>query len=308
MYEFLEDYQLEEDVEERKNILNQFMSRIWTSNNPRHKFDSYIKFKVYKDDYLSSIFKKYEKVEYKKYKSSVKTRDNWILLRQKINNIYTNMCDKEICINKEYIDSLSEPKRLYYRYIKNENLDINEDLESYLSNSISNSKIIFEKYSKRKINLKWEDYVILINNWMENIFNNYIPVEEYELKHNTNLDISVDYWTEDNYIVRYIGKSLNGYMRNYQKSYYELRRNREYKLCSCGGMIEKIQHGKSRKGFHYKCNKCRKSYVPKQTKIIICVDCGKEIEINSKNNKTCRCLECQKEKDKKRKNEWKSKK
>lgn len=42
------------------------------------------------------------------------------------------------------------------------------------------------------------------------------------------------------------------------------------------------------------CSSCA-AYTPQETKRIQCIDCGKEIEIDSKNNKTRRCKDCQKE-------------
>jgi len=45
------------------------------------------------------------------------------------------------------------------------------------------------------------------------------------------------------------------------------------------------------------CNHCDNSYVPQETKTIICQDCGKELIIDSKDNKTIRCEQCQKLKD-----------
>ena len=39
------------------------------------------------------------------------------------------------------------------------------------------------------------------------------------------------------------------------------------------------------------CNSCS-TYTPQETKTITCVDCGKEFEVDSKNNKSCRCDEC----------------
>lgn len=40
------------------------------------------------------------------------------------------------------------------------------------------------------------------------------------------------------------------------------------------------------------CRNCT-TYTPVQTKSIKCIDCGKVFDVNSKNNKTCRCNECQ---------------
>ncbi len=41
------------------------------------------------------------------------------------------------------------------------------------------------------------------------------------------------------------------------------------------------------------CDKCG-AYQPQETKTIICVDCGKEVVVDSKDNETCRCEECRK--------------
>lgn len=39
------------------------------------------------------------------------------------------------------------------------------------------------------------------------------------------------------------------------------------------------------------CSKCS-GYIPQEVKTVICVDCGKEFEVDSKNNQTCRCNNC----------------
>ena len=49
------------------------------------------------------------------------------------------------------------------------------------------------------------------------------------------------------------------------------------------------------------CNECAaksKYYQPIGTKTIQCIDCGKDVEVDAKDTKTCRCKECQKEHDK----------
>lgn len=35
------------------------------------------------------------------------------------------------------------------------------------------------------------------------------------------------------------------------------------------------------------------TYEPIGVKIIKCIDCGKEVEVDAKDNKACRCDECQ---------------
>ena len=43
----------------------------------------------------------------------------------------------------------------------------------------------------------------------------------------------------------------------------------------------------------FKCDLCG-TYQPIGTKTIQCIDCGKEVEVDSKDNKTERCEECYK--------------
>jgi hypothetical protein len=45
-------------------------------------------------------------------------------------------------------------------------------------------------------------------------------------------------------------------------------------------------------GYKFKCDVCG-NYQPIETKTIICIDCGKDIEVDTCDMKTCRCKECQ---------------
>ena len=59
-----------------------------------------------------------------------------------------------------------------------------------------------------------------------------------------------------------------------------------YKECkSCGRLFKVRTNGQY-------CKKCSPEYQPIETKIIICQDCGKDVIISSKDNKTCRCADC----------------
>lgn len=71
-----------------------------------------------------------------------------------------------------------------------------------------------------------------------------------------------------------------------------------YKECEkCGRLI------KIKKNTQY-CKECSNKYVPHESKMVICIDCGKEFEASSKASKTCRCEECQHKKDKEVKREY----
>lgn len=52
------------------------------------------------------------------------------------------------------------------------------------------------------------------------------------------------------------------------------------------------------------CDTCG-TYQPIGTKTIICIDCGEEVEVDAKDNKTERCENCQHKRDKERKRQWK---
>jgi len=65
-----------------------------------------------------------------------------------------------------------------------------------------------------------------------------------------------------------------------------------YKECkNCGRLF------KSKTNTQY-CKKCSPKYQPVETKTIICVDCGEEVVVSAKNNKSCRCIGCQQQFDK----------
>ena len=62
-----------------------------------------------------------------------------------------------------------------------------------------------------------------------------------------------------------------------------------YKECkSCGRLF------KSKTNAQY-CKKCSPQYQSIETKTIVCVDCGEEVVVSAKNNKSCRCEYCQQE-------------
>lgn len=54
----------------------------------------------------------------------------------------------------------------------------------------------------------------------------------------------------------------------------------------CGILVRGNKNGTKRY-----CSSCAK-YTPQETKTIVCVDCGREVEIDSKNNQSCRCPDC----------------
>lgn len=244
LYEIIEDYKEKTSDEEKEKIFNDFCSTLWKSKNKRRTYTKTIKFKV-RDDLLNTeigqIFNTWSIIEFKGYKS-MSTEGNWYdLIRQKINNLYTMHFDKEVILNKEYMDLLKTPKNLYYRWLKGNYIDastLNEILDNVISNAID-TKIV---YQKQKMELSWNEYKCLIEKFLRRIFDNCMTIGEYENKYGVpNYLLFNEFSTEDNFYIKYICKSLESYMLNYQKEYYELKRgrNKKYTHCKeCGALIE----------------------------------------------------------------------
>lgn len=70
-------------------------------------------------------------------------------------------------------------------------------------------------------------------------------------------------------------------------------KNGGYKECkSCGRLFKTKKEGNQ-----LYCKKCSKKEEKNEYKEVYCVDCGEEVLINYKGNKTCRCEECQEKRD-----------
>ena len=79
---------------------------------------------------------------------------------------------------------------------------------------------------------------------------------------------------------------------------YLLYRGEPYFRCNECGILSK-QNKLNNKRY---CSRCSK-YQPIETKTIQCIDCGSNVEVDSKDNQTVRCDECQKKRDKKNQNQ-----
>ena len=288
LYEILDDFKDAQSEEEKDEIVNEFMKLIWASKNKRVVNKKYITFKVLSgllDTDIGKIFNKYSSIEYTSYKSMSKQQDFVNLIRQKINNLYTNHCDGRVCIRKEYMDLIKKPKQMYYRWKNGEEFDTNT-LTSQIEEIMKQSEVVKEKYAKQKMDIEWTEYKTLIAPYFKRMFNNYIPLEDFEDK--TKLVINSESWNEDNFAIAYLCKGLDGYMRMYQKKYYNVPEHKTYRRCECGGMF--VQ---SKKNNRFKCDKCG-NYQPIGTKTITCIDCGKEVVVDAKDTKTNRCDNCYK--------------
>jgi len=225
MYEILDDYQQATDDIMKDDIFKAFCFNIWSSKNKRKIITKSIKFNVRKDllqTDLGKVFDVWSNVEYLSYRSMSKEKGYISLIRQKVNNIYTNLFDARICSNKEYMDLIRMPKTLYYRWIDGEYMEA-DDVTMLIDNAIFKAEEIKKIYSKQKMQLSWMKYKKECEKYFRRMFDNYISIDDYEDKsiiHNHS-----DCWNEDHFCISYFCKGLDGYFKNYQKEYYGIKHN-----------------------------------------------------------------------------------
>lgn len=240
LYEIIEEYKEANNNEEKDEIFNSFCSSIWASDNKRRTYMKTIHFKVRKDllnTELGQVFDTWSGIEYRYYKSMTKD-ENWCaIIRQKINNIYTRYFDKEVILNKEYMDLLKKPKLMYFDWLSGTEMDA-DTVTDIIDDAIDEAERFKQRFQMEKMTLSWNEYKKVIEGFLRRCFNNCKLIGEYEDK--TQIVNNYDFITEDNFYVKYINRSLDGEIRKYQKQYYGIRDHKKYSRCKrCGGIIEK---------------------------------------------------------------------
>lgn len=260
LYEIIDDYKNATSEEDKTEIFRGFCSSVWSSKNKRRTYVKTIKFKVRNDllnTEIGQIFNSWSNVDYIGYKATTKDTDWCSLIRQKINNLYTRYFDKEVILKKDYMDLLKTPYNMYYRWIKGANTD-KDELVNVIENSIYRANELRVAYQKQKIELSWEKYKKIIEGFLLKCFNNCKLIEDYEIDNLTNKYI-YELACEDNFYIKYICNSLDGYMLNYQKESAGLsvpsttKQNKQYTNCKeCGVLI-----AKDGKNTQY-CSECKR--------------------------------------------------
>lgn len=240
LYEIIEDYKEAENNETKNEIFNSFCSSLWASDNKRRTYMKTIHFKVRKDllnTELGQVFDTWSGIEYRYYKSMTK-EENWCsIIRQKINNIYTRYFDKEVILNKEYMDLLRKPKLMYFDWLSGTEMDANT-VTDIIDDTIDKAEKLKQRFQMEKMTLSWNEYKKVVDGFLRRCFDNCKLIGEYEDK--TQIVNNYDFITEDNFYVKYINRSLDGEMRKYQKQYYGVRDHKKYSRCKrCGRIIEK---------------------------------------------------------------------
>ena len=240
LYEIIEDYKETENNEVRDEIFNSFCSSIWSSDNKRRTYMKTIHFKVRKDllnTELGQVFDTWSGIEYRYYKSMTK-EENWCaIIRQKINNIYTRYFDKEVILNKEYMDLLKKPKLMYFDWLSGTEMDA-DTVTDIIDDAIDEAEKLKQRFQMEKMTLSWNEYKKVVEGFLRKCFDNCKLIGEYEDK--TQIVNNYDFITEDNFYVKYTNRSLDGEMKKKQKQYYGIRDHKKYSRCKrCGGIIEK---------------------------------------------------------------------
>ena len=241
LYEIIDDYKHSDSDKEKSDIFKSFCSSIWSSENKRRVYTKTIRFSVRKDllqTDIGQVFDVWSEVEYTGYKAMTKETDWCSLIRQKVNNLYTRYFDKDVILKKDYMNLLNTPKRLYYQWIDGIEMDADE-LTTIIDNAIDDAQKLKITYQKQKMELSWSEYKKVIEGFFQRCFDNCKLIEDYE-KDSKYCGI-YDFMNEDNFYIKYFCKSLESYMKNYNKEYYGLKRgrNKKYKRCKiCGKMIE----------------------------------------------------------------------
>lgn len=262
LYEIIEDYKEAENNEVKDEIFNSFCSSIWASDNKRRTYMKTIHFKVRNDlldTELGRVFNTWSGIEYRYYKSMTKD-ENWCaIIRQKINNIYTRYFDKEVILNKEYMDLLKKPKLMYFDWLSGTEMDA-DTVTDIIDDTIDKAEKLKQRFQMEKMTLSWNEYKKVIEGFLRRCFDNCKLIGEYEDK--TQIVNNYDFITEDNFYVKYINRYIDREIVQYQKKYYGVRQHKKYSRCKrCGGIIEKTNN-----------------------RVIYCKECGKEMNrINTKN-------------------------
>lgn len=249
LYELIEDYHDAASEEEKNAVVRDFCALIWSSANKRRVYTKSIRFTVCKsrlDSQPGRIFEMWSDIEYKGYKSVTRETDHISYIRQKVNNLYTRYCDREVILQSEYMDLLKMPKQLYFKWLDGEEPDP-AALTAAIDDAIAESIAMKERLQLEKMAVSWSEYKQVIEQFFGRIFASSRLIDDYEntAGRDSCLPTGLDFVTEDNFYIRYFCRSLDGLMKNYQKHYYKVRRGTKVRYFRCGecrNLFEKVNN------------------------------------------------------------------
>ncbi len=204
--------------EKQKNKIKEGFKEIVWGSLPYTKLKRFFKYKIsydnIKDEKDINILEKYKHIEYKILKSryNINELQKEDLIKARINSNYGKYFDKEIYLKKEYYWALANYKNIYFKYLNGEIEDLEKEITKH-NEVVDNLK----KLSlQNKYDMEWDDYKGFINTCFDKIFENYRPLE-VKIQEGKEFKNHVLDWDEDNYILGYVNKSLNGCLKDYKK-------------------------------------------------------------------------------------------
>lgn len=210
-------YYYSKNKEEKEHIKNEFKKYIWTCL-PYIKLDRYFKYKVsylnIKQKNITDILEEHQYIEYKILKSryNINLLEKEDLIKARINSNYGKYFDKEIYFNKKYYKTLANYKNIYFNYLNGDIKD--ENLNNIIKQNEEKVKELKNISLNRKYNMEWKNYKIFVNQCLDKIFDNYKSID-WQIQQNKFQPNHILDWDEDNYIIGYVNKSLNGYLKSY---------------------------------------------------------------------------------------------
>lgn len=256
LYEIIEDFKQADTEELRDEIFSSFCAAIWASGNKRRTYVKKIRFRIPNertDTETGRIFGQYSQIEYRYARTTTKDCHWSSLLRQKINNLYTRYFDKEVILDKEYMELLKTPKRLYYEWISGEARK-EADLLYEIQSSLQKSEEVKKRLQREKMSLSWHEYKKVMETYLRRGLIRCQFLEDYET--DGAMTRPLDFLNEDHFYVGYLCKRLGGNIKDYQKSYYGLKSS-------------------SRKGYT-RCEQCGALIVKSNNRVRFCRDCRAE--------------------------------
>ena len=150
---------------------------------------------------------------------------------------------------------LNTPKRLYLQWLAGAQMDPHT-LATNIQDSMDRAEKLKATYQKQKIELSWQDYKKMIEEFLQKIFLRCKCIEDYE--DNTRFANIYDFMNEDNFYIHYFCKSLEGEMLKWQKQYYGIREHKKYRRCAdCHGLFE------LKTANQHRCPNCQKLFTRK---------------------------------------------
>lgn len=256
LYEIMDDYKNAGSDREKEEIFREFCTSLWSCENKRRTYTKTIRFYIKKDlrnSEIGQVFNTWSEIEYKGCRSMTKETDWCSLIRQKINNLYTRHFDKDVILNRDYMDLLHTPKRLYHQWIHGMDMEADE-LTAVIDDAINKAEALKAAYQKAKMQLSWADYKKLTETTLRKIFQSCKLIDAFE---NDAPEIIYSFINEDNFYIRYFCKSLECHMQNFVKEYYGLKRGRNKQ--------------------YIRCRLCRRLMEKTNNRIIYCRDCSAKV-------------------------------